>query len=94
MDTDNGVHVHSGIFINHKEVENNAKSSLRKESRDDHSKWNEGGKERQGYDITSSYKLKMDTDEFIAWRHRFKKLETSGHQDIKMWGMEKWAASD
>ena len=24
MDTDNGVHVHSGIFINHKEVENNA----------------------------------------------------------------------
>ena len=24
MDTDNGVHVHSGILLNHKEVENNA----------------------------------------------------------------------
>jgi len=32
MDTDNGIHVHNGIFLNHKEVGNNAKSSFRKES--------------------------------------------------------------
>ena len=76
MDSDNGVHVHSGIFLNHKEVGNNAKSSLRKDSGDDHSKRSEGDKERQvSCDITSSYKLKMDTDELIAWRHRLTNLE-------------------
>ena len=76
MDTDNGVHIHNGIFLNHKEVGNNAKSRLRKESIDDHSKWSEGDKERQvSYDITSSYKPKMDTDEPIAWRHRFTNSE-------------------
>ena len=51
MDTDNGVHVHNGIFLNQKEVGNNA--GFRKESRDDHSKWSEGDKERQvSYDIS------------------------------------------
>ena len=51
MDTDNGVHVHHRIFLNHKEVGNHA--SFRKESRDDHSKWSEGDKERQvSYDIS------------------------------------------
>ena len=55
MDTDNGVHVHNRIFLNHKEVGDNAKSSLRNESRDDHSKWSEEDKERQvSHDITSS----------------------------------------
>ena len=33
----NGVHVHNGIHLSHKEVGINAKSSVRKESRDDHS---------------------------------------------------------
>lgn len=33
-------------------------------------------------DITSGYKLKTDTNELIAWRHRLPDLEkkTSGHQ--------------
>ena len=76
MDRDNGVHVHSGIFLNHKEVGNNAKSSLRKESRDDHSKRSEGDKERQvSYDIISRYKLTRDTNEPISWRHSLPDLE-------------------
>lgn len=32
-----GVHAHNAAFLKHKEVGNNAKSSPRKESRDDHS---------------------------------------------------------
>ena len=49
-----------------------------------------GDKDRQIlYDITSRCDLKMDTDELIAWRHRITDLETSHHQDIKMWSREK-----
>ena len=49
-----------------------------------------GDKDRQIlYDITSRCDLKMDTDELIAWRHRITDLETSHHQDIKMWRREK-----
>jgi len=49
-----------------------------------------GDKNRQIlYDITSRCDLKMDTDELIAWRHTITDLETSHHQDIKMWRREK-----
>ena len=49
-----------------------------------------GDKDRQIlYDIMSRCDLKMDTDELIAWRHRITDLETTHHQNIKMWSREK-----
>ena len=69
MDTDNRVHVHNGIFLNQKEVGNNA--GFRKESRDDHSQLSKADRDRQvSYDIASRCNLKMDTNEIIAPRHR------------------------
>ena len=47
METDHGVHVHNEMFLNHKEVGNNIKSSLRNESRDDHSQLSKGDRDRQ-----------------------------------------------
>ena len=66
MDTDNRVHIHNAIFLNYKEVGNNAKSSHRKEIRDDHSKWSKGNRDRQAsYDITSKCNRKMDENELL-----------------------------
>ena len=72
----NGVHVHNGIHLNHKEVGINAKSSVRKESRDDHSNWSKRDRDRLvSYDITSRCNIKMDTNELTAQRHRLTDLE-------------------
>ena len=55
MYTDDRVHIHSAIVLNLKEIGNKAKHGHRKESRDDHSKWSKGDRERQiSYDITSA----------------------------------------
>ena len=95
MDTDNGVHIHNTIFLNNKEVGNNAMFSQGRESRDDHSKWIKADRERWvSYDIVSRWNLKMDINELLAWRHCLIDLEISSHQDIKMGAMEKWVTSD
>ena len=47
METGHGVHVHKEMFLNHKEVGRNSKSSLRKERRDDHSQLSKGDRDRQ-----------------------------------------------
>ena len=55
MYTDDRVHKHSAIVLNLKEIGNKAKHGHRKESRDDHSEWSKGDRERQiSYDITSA----------------------------------------
>ena len=67
MDTDDGVHGHNVVFLNHKEVGNDAKSSHRKESRDDHSKRSEGERDTQAScDITSRCNLKLDQSELFS----------------------------
>ena len=43
----------------------------------------------QQHDITSRCNLKMDNMELLAQRQSLTDLETSNHQAIKMWGMEK-----
>ena len=70
------VHVHNAGFLKHKEAGKNAQISLRKESRDDHSKGRTRDRERlRPYYTTSRCNLKMDTNELTAWRHRFTDLE-------------------
>ena len=64
--TDNGVHLHNAIFLNHKEVGNNAKSSHRKGSSFQVKKRRQG--EAISYDITSRGNLKMDTNELLSQR--------------------------
>ena len=79
MDTDNRVHIHNTIFLNNKEVGNNATFSHGKADR-----------ERQvSYDFAPRWNLKMHKNEFLTWRHCLTDLEISSHQDINMWGMEK-----
>ena len=74
MYTDNRVHIHNAIFLNHKEVGNNAKQSHGKESRDDHSERSKGDRD-VSYDITSRCQLKMDKNELLAWRYSLTDLE-------------------
>ena len=91
METKNGAQAHNAVFptVNkHSWFMNNAESSFRKESRENHPKWSKGDKDRQ-----VSYGIILG----INWRwiqmsllpetrpHRLRK-ETFGHQDIKMGG--------
>ena len=92
-----GVHIHIAIFLNHKEVGNNAKSSHRKESWDDYLKWSKGDGDRQAsYDITSRYNLNRMKMKFFLKEtqpHRLRK-ETTALQHRRLWMREKRAASD
>ena len=75
----NGAHVHSGIRkkgMNHKGGGMHAKSSVRKEGRDDCSKRSTRDRERLApYGITSRCNLKTGTNGRTAQRHRLTDLE-------------------
>ena len=65
VDKEDVIHIYNGILLSHKKEQNNVICSNMDGPRDCHTEWRKSDTERQIYDITYTWNLKNNTNEYI-----------------------------